>query len=126
VVVTVVWQRDGSGLRGEVVVENVGGRACRLAGKPSVTPLDEDGQRLGVDTMMTLEARLPDHVDIQPGQRAAAPVSWRNWCGATPSRQALVAWRGGSAVAGVDGPVRPECDELRPGNLTSSWFDPRG
>ena len=30
--VVVKWERDGAGLRGQVMAENVGGRACRLAG----------------------------------------------------------------------------------------------
>ncbi len=39
--VTVHWERDGTGLRGQVVAENVGG----LAGKPAVSPLAGTGRR---------------------------------------------------------------------------------
>jgi hypothetical protein len=54
--VSVRWTRaaDG-GLRGEVVAENVSGRACRLGNKPALRPLGLDGQPLGVTQAITLE-----------------------------------------------------------------------
>jgi Protein of unknown function (DUF4232) len=123
VVVTVVWERRGTGLRGRVVVENVGGRVCRLGGKPTVRPLAGDGRELGVQTVVTLEWRSPGYTDLAPGRRAAARVSWDSWCGQVPSGRALVEWHDGSAVARVRGPLRPPCDQTRHGNLSSSWFD---
>ena len=47
--VTVRWERDEAGLRGQVLVRNVGGRTCRLPGKPGVRPLGQDGRPLDVD-----------------------------------------------------------------------------
>src|SRR5260370_27749452 len=67
------WEHDGSGLRGQVIAENVSRRACRLVGKPTVTPLRPDGVPLPVETVITLEILLTGVVILQRGQRAAAP-----------------------------------------------------
>lgn len=120
--VAVHWERDGTGLRGQVVAENVGGRVCRLAGKPEVTPLAGDGTPLPARTVITLEWRSPGYVLLQPGQRAAARVGWSSWCGRPAAGQAQVAWGSGSAVAEVHGPAQPECSPGQPDNLVSSWF----
>jgi Protein of unknown function (DUF4232) len=120
--VVVIWERAGTGLRGQVIAENAGGRACRLAGKPAVTPLRPDGSPLPALTITTQEWRSPGYVLLRPGQRAAARVSWASWCGQPASGQARVDWPGGWAVAQVHGPTQPECAEHQPGNLTSSWF----
>jgi Protein of unknown function (DUF4232) len=120
--VTVNWERAGPGLRGRVIAENVGARACRLANKPSVRPLRPDGSPLPVETIITLELRHPGYVTLQPGQRAASPVAWGSWCGEQASDRARVDWSGGSAVAVVHGPVQPECAGA-PDNITSSWFN---
>jgi hypothetical protein len=37
--VVVSWERDGPGLRGQVIAENVSGPVCRIENKPGVTPL---------------------------------------------------------------------------------------
>ena len=50
VVVRVIWEREGGGLRGEVVVHNVGDHACRLGGKPSVSPLAADGTAIAAQS----------------------------------------------------------------------------
>jgi hypothetical protein len=76
--VTVCWERNGSGLRGQVVAENTGSRACRLPGKPVVTPLGPDGRPLPAENGITLEMKLPGHVVLEPGHRAA-PVAWGGW-----------------------------------------------
>jgi hypothetical protein len=120
--VAVHWERDGTGLRGQVVAENVGGRACRLAGKPAVTPLAADGTPLPARTVITLEWRSPGYVRLAPGQRAAARVSWGSWCGRQAADRARVEWDGGHAVANVRGPAQPECSPGAPDNLASSWF----
>jgi hypothetical protein len=110
--VTVEWTRaDGGGLRGRVVAENVGTRVCRLEHKPVLAPLQADGTVLPVGQAVSLELVRPGHVVLQPGERAAAPISWRSWCGAPVSDRMRVTWPGGSAVATVDGPTQPECDE---------------
>ena len=120
--VTVSWERVGAGLRGQVIAENVSGRACRLAGKPQVRPLQPDGTPLPVETVISLEMRTPGYVILSPGDRAAAPVSWASWSGQRASDRAQVSWDGGSAVTEVRGPAQPECVQGRSGNLTSSWF----
>jgi Protein of unknown function (DUF4232) len=120
--VTLEWEPDGPGLRGRVVAENVGGRTCRLPGKPTVTPLGLDGQQLPAKTVVTLEMMEPGYAVLSPGDRAAALARWPNWCGPQASDRALVSWEGGSATAQVHGPTQPTCDPGRPGDLTSSWF----
>jgi Protein of unknown function (DUF4232) len=119
--VTVRWERDGTGLRGQVVAENTGGRACRLPGKPGVRPLGLDGQPLPVQTVVTLEWVSPGYVVLEPGQRAAAPAAWDGWDGAAASARAEVTWDGGAATAVIEGPVQPAGTDS-PGNITSSWF----
>ena len=119
--VVVRWQRDGTGLRGQVIAENVGNHACQLGGKPSVTPLRADGSPLPVETVITLELRSP--LILQPGERAAASVSWSCWCGHQASDQARVEWTGGSAIANVAGPAQPDCVSGRADNLTSYRFN---
>jgi hypothetical protein len=122
--VVVSWERVATGLRGQVIAENVGGRACQLASKPGVTPLRTDGSPLPVETIISLEWMNPGCVVLQPGERAAASVSWGSWCRTQASDQARVSWPGGSTVARVDGPTQPKCVPGRPDNLTSGWFDP--
>jgi hypothetical protein len=122
--IVVNWQRDGTGLRGHVIAENVSDHTCQLANKPTVTPLQADGSPLPVDTIITLEMRTPGYVNLEPGQRAAALVLWASWCGQQASNQALVKWPGGSAIARVDGPTQPACGPSRAYNITSSWFNP--
>jgi Domain of unknown function (DUF4232) len=120
--VAVHWARDGAGLRGQVVAENVGGRACRLAGKPAVTPLAADGTPLPAQTVITLEWLSPGYVILEPGQRAAARLGWGNWCGPQATGRARVDWGSGEAVAEVHGPAQPDCSPGQPDNLVSSWF----
>lgn len=120
--VTVHWEQDGAGLRGQVLARNVGSRTCRLAGKPGVAPLGLDGTPLPAQTVITMEMRTPGYVVLRPGQAAAAPTAWRNWCGPDASAHARVSWQGGTAIADVHGLVQPECSGLDADNLTSGWF----
>jgi hypothetical protein len=120
--VVVQWEHGSPGLDGQVIAENVSGRACRLGHKPGVTPLQPDGTPLSVETLVTLEEKIPPYVIIEPGQRAAARVHWRAWCGQQASDRARVDWFGGSTAAKVHGPTQPECSPGQPDNLTSSWF----
>lgn len=120
--VAVHWEQDGAGLRGQVTARNVGSRACRLAGKPGVTPLGPDGAPLPADTVITLEMRVPGYVVLRQGQEATAPVTWRNWCGPDASARARVSWQGGTAIAEVRGPVQPRCSGAEADNLSSGWF----
>ena len=120
--VVVSWEHDGAALEGQVIAENVSGRACRLAYKPEVTPLQPDGTPLPVETIVTFELHIPPYVVLEPGQRAASRVHWGSWCGQQASDRARVNWSGGSTVATVHGPTQPECSPAKPDNLTSSWF----
>ncbi len=119
--VTVRWERDGGGLRGQVIAENTGGRACRLPGKPGVRPLGLDGGPLPVETVITLEWVAPGYVALEPGQQAAAPVAWGGWEGPAASSRAQVTWEGGAATAAVEGPAQPAATGT-PRNISSSWF----
>lgn len=123
VVVSLRWERSGDALVGEVIAENVVGHACRLGGKPTLTPLRQDGEPLPTQHIVTLEARVPSFVVLQPGQRATARVSWGGWCGDPASGRVVIGWEGGSAVADVQGPRQPGCPEGGGANLSSSWFD---
>jgi hypothetical protein len=116
------WERDGTGLRGQVIARNAGARACRLAGKPTITPLGLDGAPLPAETVVTLELLEPGYVVLQPGQRAAAPATWREWCGQPAAERARVSWNGGTTVAEVSGPTQPGCSQGSGDNLSSSWF----
>lgn len=120
--VVVNWEHDGAALHGQVIAENVSGRACRLADKPAVTPLQPDGAPLQVKTIISLELKIPRYVILEPGQRAASRVYWGSWCGQQASDRARVDWPGGSTVAKVHGPTQPECSPGQSTNLTSSWF----
>ena len=73
--VTVRWERDGGGLRGQVIAENTGGRACRLPGKPGIRPLGLDGRPLPVETVITLEWVSPGYVALEPGAANRTPYA---------------------------------------------------
>jgi hypothetical protein len=119
--VTVRWEHHGGGLRGQVIAENAGERACRLPGKPGVRPLGLDGEPLPVETMITLEWISPGYVVLEPGQRAAAPVAWGGWDGPPASSMVQVTWEGGAATAVAEGPAQPTATDS-PRNISSSWF----
>jgi hypothetical protein len=120
--VVVSWEHDGTALEGQVIAENVSVRACRLAHKPHVTPLQPDGTPLPVQTIVTLEEKIPSYVVLEPGQSAASRVHWGSWCGQQASDRARVDWPGGSTAATVHGPTQPECSPAQPDHLISSWF----
>jgi hypothetical protein len=71
-------------LAGGVEVTNLGSSACFLTGPPHVE-LRADGAVLDVTitTYRSVEADQPSEappVLLEPGERAAAPWSWQNWC----------------------------------------------
>lgn len=113
---------DGS-LRGHVTVRNIGAAACRVGGKPVVTPLGRDGTPLPARTIVTMEARVPSWVVLQPGAGAEAGVGWSGWCGDPASGRARLQWEHGEVTVAVDGPAQPRCpDGGQPLNLWASWF----
>jgi hypothetical protein len=121
--VSVRWERAGVGLAGQIIVENVSGRTCRLSYKPSVMPLGTNARELPVEAIITMELRIRP-VILAPGERAAAPISWAGWCGDAASGVVRVDWVSGSAVVDVEGPHQPDCPDFgQPTNLSSSWFD---
>jgi Protein of unknown function (DUF4232) len=120
--IEVHWERDAGRLRGQLVARNTGGRACRLAGKPTVTPLAADGTPLPVQTVISLEMIQPGYALLRPGDVATSRISWNTWCGDPGSDRALVDWHGGSAVVPVHGPVQPDCDPAQRPQMTSYWF----
>jgi hypothetical protein len=127
--VTVRWHQAGRGLLGEIIVENVGSRACLLNLKPTLIPLARDGRPLPARSSVTLNLHLPAHVVLEPGKRAVAPVSWRSWCGVSAGRGAIVEWWAGESTrvsvrATVEGPVQPDCTRAPSSGPTASWFTP--
>lgn len=114
-------EADG-GLRGVLRAHNVSSERVRLGGKPNLTPLSADGAPLGAETVLTLEARIPGHVDLDPGQPACTDVGWAGWDGPNPSDQVRVQTAGGDrAIVQVSGPVRPAATGPAT-NLWSGWF----
>jgi Protein of unknown function (DUF4232) len=59
--VTLHWESTSRGLDGHVVVTNTSGHACRLDGKPWVTPNDPDGRPMAVPGWRTEEFLVPGH-----------------------------------------------------------------
>jgi hypothetical protein len=122
--VGLTWQlRNDGALSGWVSVRNRGERACRLSNKPAVIPLAADGSPLRVDTIVTLELRIPDHVVLEPGQEARAPVGWGGWNGPPAGDRAVVVWgaeRHRTEVP-VAGPPQPP-SRSGPSNISSGWF----
>jgi hypothetical protein len=122
--VTLRWRDESGVLVGHIEIRNVSSRAGRLTGKPWVEPVGTDGTPLLVQSIVTLEARLPGYVVLQPGERARARVSWTAWGGAPASGRAFVHWPGGAVEVEVDGPAQPaRAGADDPTNLTSSSFD---
>lgn len=123
VAVSLRWDHLGRGLEGTVIAENVGQRTCRLGMKPTVVPLDPNGDPLLIECVISLEMQTPSHVVLRTGQRARAPVWWNGWCGDPPSGRFHVRWDGGETTVTADGPRQPECQHGRHEYLTTSWFD---
>lgn len=82
VTVTLEWEMTERGsLSGRVLVEDTGTRACRIGGKPTITP----------------------------DERAAAEVGWSGWCGEPASGQVRVKWQFAEGTVRVDGPIQRRC-----------------
>ena len=118
---TLTWQADGEVLRGELVVRNIGQRRIRLSGKPRLIPLDTDGQPLGTDTIITLEMKMPNYAELDPGESASADVGWAGWDGPAAGGTVRVEWPGGQVDVPAVGPRQP-AGRGPATNLWSSWF----
>jgi len=118
---TLTWSPDGAGLRGELAVRNVGGHRIRVSGKPQLTPLAADGRPLETDSIITLELRVPDYVELDTGESAIANVGWAGWDGPAAGEAVRVEWPGGQADVPTVGPRQPAGSGPAT-NLWTSWF----
>jgi hypothetical protein len=124
VTVTLHWEPAGLRLAGLVTVTSISGHVSRLPGKALVQPVN-DGQLLRVPCRRSQEGGPgPGYVDLQPGQRATAKLSWNNWQGPQASPAAIVTWNGGAAAVRATGVPQPACGEIMA--LRPAWFSPAG
>ena len=131
--VEVVWHEENGELRGWVEVVNDDAEVLRLRDKPSIRPLAVDGSSLQVPHLTTLEMQYPGFVDLLPGQRARAPITWHGWDGPAAGGLIVVEWpdpatRGDArartvqTTVAVRGPRQPT--GTAGGSYTSSsWFE---
>ena len=115
------WQDEGGALKGVLEARNVGKGRVRLSGKPRLTPLDVEGNPLEADTIITLELKMPSHVELEPGESATSSVGWAGWDGPAAGGVVLVEWSGGRAEVPASGPRQPAATGPTT-NLWSSWF----
>ena len=121
--VSAAWDLIDGALRGQIVVQNIGNRTCRLSGKPTLIPLGLDGQPVPARFIISLELRVPPVV-LPLGARAAAALGWSGWCGNPASGDARISCGSETKIVSVSGPRQPECPENGgPTNLSSSWFN---
>jgi hypothetical protein len=116
------WRTDDGQLVGALMARNVGNRVVRLSGKPVLRPIGADGEVLDTETVVSLELRIPDYVDLAPGGRARAPIGWAGWDGAPASGRIIVEWPGGQVAVLAEGPRQPASTGPAT-NLWSSWFE---
>ncbi len=115
------WRLVDGGLRGELEAVNVRDHRVRLSGKPDLTPVGIDGSPLAVETVVTMEFRHPGYVELGPGRRAIAPVTWAGWDGPPSSGRVIVRWDGGRVEVDASGPRQP-ANSGPATNLSTSWF----
>ena len=113
-------QNDGS-LSGMLVATNNADRRVRITGKPRLIALGVDGRELDADMIVSADLRIPDFVELGPGEQAQAAVSWAGWDGPASSGQVVVELPGGRVQATVLGPPQPNTRGPAT-NLSSSWF----
>lgn len=119
---TLTWRADAGSLKGELQALNVCDHVVRLSGKPRLVPIGVDGEQLDADAIVSAEMKLPGYVELAPGERASAPVSWAGWDGPPASGRLIVGWQGGRVEVEAFGPRQPE-SVGPPTNLSSSWFE---
>ena len=91
------WHADGR-LLGDLEARNVSSHPVRLSGKPGLTPLGEDGQPVGAETIVTLEFQSPGYVELAPGERARTSVGWAGWNGRPAGGRVAIRWKNGIAA----------------------------
>jgi hypothetical protein len=116
------WSAEEGALKGTLEARNVSEHRVRLSGKPRLSPLDADGQPLEAMAIATLEMRMPDYVELDPGESARSNVGWAGWDGPAASGIVAVEWRGGQVQVPVSGPHQPSGTGPAT-NLWSSWFE---
>jgi hypothetical protein len=119
---TLTWRADLGRLTGVLEALNVCDHPVRLAHKPRLSPTGVDGRPLDADHIVSAEMKIPGHVDLDPGKRARAHVSWAGWDGPPASGRVIVGWTVGSVEVEASGPQQPE-SLGPPTNLSSSWFE---
>jgi hypothetical protein len=119
---TLVWEADGGQLTGRLEARNIGDRPVRLSHKPVLVPIGADGEPLDAHTVVTMEFRPPGYVELEPGERAGAGVSWGGWDGPPASGRFVVEWAGGRSEVEALGPWQPTSTGPAT-NLSSSWWD---
>jgi hypothetical protein len=119
---TLSWQAEDGALTGVLEARNISRHRVRLSGKPRLIPLDSDGQPLDAMGIVTLELRMPDYAELDPGESARSRVGWAGWDGPPAGGVVRVEWRGGQADVPVSGPHQPSGTGPAT-NLWSSWFD---
>jgi hypothetical protein len=115
------WEDSDDGLRGTLVAVNVSAHPIRLTGKPGLTPVGVDGTPLDTDTVVSLEARIPGYVVLQPREEATASVGWAGWDGPAASAAVIISWDAGRTEVQASGPHQPQSQGPAT-NLWSSWF----
>jgi hypothetical protein len=118
---TLSWREEDGALKGVLEARNVSEHRVRLSGKPQLTPLDPDGNRLDAASITTLELRLPGYAVLGPGESATSNIGWAGWDGPAAGGVVLVEWPGGRAEVPVNGPRQPSMTGPAT-NLWSSWF----
>lgn len=116
------WQAEDGALTGVLEARNISDHRVRLSGKPSLRPLDADGQPLDAMAIATLEMRMPGYAELAPGESAQSRVGWAGWDGPPAGGIVRVEWPGGQADVPVTGPRQPSATGPAT-NLWSSWFD---
>jgi hypothetical protein len=120
--IALAWQHtDDGALSGRLTVRNVSDHPVRVSHKPGLQPLAADGHRLDATCIVTAELRDPNHVVLEPGQQAQAPVGWAGWDGPPAGGDVHVTLAGGATTVTVDGPAQP-ASRGPATNLWSSWF----
>jgi Protein of unknown function (DUF4232) len=119
---TLTWRAESGQLTGVLEAVNVCDHPVRLANKPRLVPMGVDGRPLDAEQIISMEMKIPGYVDLGPGERASAPVSWAGWDGPPASGRVIVGWHGGRVEVEASGPRQPE-SVGPPTNLSSSWFE---